>query len=143
MKSTPTLIVFLFLLSARAVAVEHPGILHKDANCLSCHADKVNGRSVHSAMAVACTVCHLMETRGDMTTTELAMPKTRICFSCHEESSGVREHSPTVKGQCLDCHAAHSSSRPLLLRADVDIQAGPLRVAAQHRRPDPPLSRRR
>ena len=143
MKSAPTLIVFLLLLPARAFAVEHPGILHKDANCLSCHADKVNGRSVHSAMAAACTVCHLMETRGDMTTTELAMPKKQICFSCHEESSELLKHSPAAKGQCLDCHAAHSSSRPMLLRADVDIQAGPLRVASQHRRPEPPLSQRR
>jgi predicted CXXCH cytochrome family protein len=123
--------------------VEHPGTLRKGANCLWCHADKVNGRSVHSAMAVRCTVCHLMETKGDMTTTELAMPKKQICFACHEQSAELRQHLPAAKGQCLDCHAAHSSSRPMLLRVDIDIQPGQLRAASQHRRPEPPLFRRR
>lgn len=100
--------------------VEHPGSIHADDNCSSCHADKSRGKSVHSAMALRCTVCHLAETQGDMTTLSLFMPKTKICFACHEQSLSVREHRPVARGLCLDCHDAHSSSRRKLLRQPTD-----------------------
>jgi predicted CXXCH cytochrome family protein len=97
-------------------AVEHPGSVHADDDCSSCHTDKARGKSVHSAMALSCTVCHLARTQGDMTTLTLLMPKSKICYACHEETSSVREHRPVVKGLCLDCHDAHSSNRHTLLR---------------------------
>lgn len=105
--------------AARAGAVEHPGVVPKDAECASCHAEKVSGKSVHSAMATSCTVCHVAMTRGDMTTMSLSMPKGKICFACHEESAALRQHVPAVKGQCVECHDAHSSDwKMLLLEAD-------------------------
>jgi predicted CXXCH cytochrome family protein len=133
MKHPPgTLVLSLFLLlllpAIRASAVEdpgveHPGALHKNDNCSSCHRDKTRGKSVHSAMAVACIVCHLAQTRGDMTTLNLEMPKEKICFSCHEKFMLLRDHSPAVKGLCVDCHDAHSSNRRMLLRNPADIAA--------------------
>ncbi len=98
-----------------ASPIEHPGILHQNDNCSSCHGDKMNGKSVHSAMTIPCTVCHLAETQGDMTTLRPMMPKEQICFACHERSSELKQHSP-VKGLCMDCHDAHSSKRRMLLR---------------------------
>ena len=95
--------------------VEHPGVVPREAECASCHAEKVSGKSVHSAMATSCTVCHVAMTRGDMTTMSLSMPKGKICFACHEESAALRQHVPAVKGQCVDCHDAHSSDRKMLL----------------------------
>jgi predicted CXXCH cytochrome family protein len=112
--------LLLLLASAPASAVEHPGIVHKDDLCSSCHADKISGKSVHSAMATPCTVCHVAQTQGDMTTMNLAMPKERICFACHEKSTESQRHSPAVKGLCVDCHDAHSSDRRLLLRQQAD-----------------------
>lgn len=100
---------------------EHPGSLDAQDNCSSCHADKANGKSVHAAMALSCTVCHLAETRGDMTTLTLFMPKPKICFACHEEASSERQHRNATKGLCLNCHDAHSSNRRLLLRDPVDL----------------------
>jgi hypothetical protein len=121
-----TLIVSLSLLlllsAARASAVEHPGILHKDDNCSSCHPDKSSGKSVHSAMALSCTVCHLAQTQGDMTTLNLAMPRQQICFACHEKSMSLQRHSLGVKGMCVDCHDAHSSNRRMLLREAIDTR---------------------
>lgn len=113
------LVVSLMLAAALpASAVEHPGVLPKDSNCSTCHANKTRGRSVHSAMATSCTVCHLTNTQGDMTTLSLAMPKAQICFACHEKSAELQKHSPALtKGSCLDCHDAHSSDRRMLLRA--------------------------
>jgi predicted CXXCH cytochrome family protein len=121
------LIVALLLLPAAVSAsavehpIEHPGVVPKDANCSSCHANKTKGNSVHSAMAMPCTVCHLATTEGDMTTLILSMPKEKICFGCHEKSAQLRRHKPTAKVGCLDCHDSHSSPRRSLLRE----QAGP------------------
>jgi len=112
------LLVLPAAMSASAVEhpIEHPGILPKDANCSSCHANKTKGKSVHSAMAIPCTVCHLATTEGDMTTLILSMPKEKICFACHEKSAQSQRHKPGAKGQCVDCHDSHNSVRRSLLR---------------------------
>ena len=115
-----TRIVFLALLlaSIQTSAVEHPGVLPRDADCSSCHAKKVSGKSVHSVMSISCTVCHVAKTQGDMTTLNLAMPREQICFACHEKSAALQQHVPVVKGSCVDCHDAHSSDQRMLLLAN-------------------------
>lgn len=116
--STRIASLLLFLLAAMpAWGVEHPGVLPIDAECSSCHAKKISGKSVHSAMSSSCTVCHVARTQGDMTTLTLAMPKEQICFACHEKSAELRQHVPVVKAPCVDCHDAHSSDQRMLLRA--------------------------
>lgn len=100
-------------------AVEHPGVLPENSECSSCHLKKVSGKSVHSVVSSSCTVCHLTQTRGDMTTLKLLMPKEEICSACHETSIALRRHLPSVasaKKTCLDCHDAHSSNQRMLLR---------------------------
>ncbi len=104
------------LAAAENRGVEHPGSVHADDNCSSCHPDKSRGKSVHSAIELSCTVCHLAQTNGDMTTLTLLMPKPKVCFACHEETWSVRQHRPVTKRPCLDCHDAHSSNRRMLLR---------------------------
>ena len=110
--------------SVRAGAVEHPGVVPKDAECTSCHAAKVRGKSVHSVMETSCEVCDLTQLQGDMTLVSVSMPKQKICFACHQESAALRQHVPAVKGQCLDCHDAHSSERKMLLRAEARNSQG-------------------
>jgi predicted CXXCH cytochrome family protein len=107
-----------------AWAVEHPGTLEKGADCSTCHAQKMMGRSVHSAMQSPCTVCHVTSTQGDMTTVSLSMPKNKICYACHEESAALRQHVPAMKGPCVDCHDAHSSQRRMLLREESRLMPG-------------------
>ncbi|MGO9127757.1 MAG: cytochrome c3 family protein [Terriglobales bacterium] len=124
MKHTPGALIgpllLLLVTAAQAATIEHPGVLSKGANCSSCHANKTEGKSVHSAMALPCTVCHLTETQGDMTTLNLFMPKGTICFACHEKSAQLQCRSPGAKA-CVECHDSHSSSRPALLREQVDV----------------------
>ena len=103
---------------ASAGGVEHPGVIPKDVECTTCHSAKVRGKSVHSVMASSCEICHLTQTRGDMTLVMLSMPKQKICFACHQESAALRQHLPSVKGLCIDCHDAHSSDRNMLLRVE-------------------------
>ena len=107
--------LLLLVLWLPAFGVEHPGTIG-NAACTSCHAAKLTGKSVHSAMATSCSVCHVMQTQGDLTTVNLAAPKERICFSCHEKAESLRRHRQAAKGQCVDCHDAHSSDREMLLR---------------------------
>lgn len=107
--------------------VEHPGIVHQDDNCSSCHADKIRGKSVHSAMELPCTICHLAQTRGDMTILTLPMPKAKICSACHEEGMLLRQHSRVGKELCLDCHDAHSSNRRMLLREPPNARRNSMR----------------
>ena len=102
-------------LTAQPRTIEHPGILHKEDNCSACHADKTRGKSVHSAMEIACTICHQAQTQGDMTLLQLELPKEEICFSCHEKTMMLRGHPEAVKKLCVDCHDAHSSSLRMLL----------------------------
>jgi predicted CXXCH cytochrome family protein len=113
-KTVISALAFLAIICA-AGAVEHPGVLHDNDNCSSCHLDKTRGRSVHSAMAIRCTICHLAQTQGDLTTLSLMMPKDKICFACHQDSTAMRRHTPAAAESCLECHDAHSSSRPMLL----------------------------
>ncbi len=134
MKYSPSVLIGSFLLLLAAIqtsAVEHPGPLPKDANCSTCHTDKTRGKSVHSAIAISCTICHLVKTQGDMSTIDLAMPREQICFACHEKSVELQRHRPVVKGDCADCHDTHSSDRRMLLRRQTDVrhphlQAGPI-----------------
>src|SRR5260370_28470117 len=93
--------LFLLLLAATSAwGVEHPGVIPLDADCSSCHAKKLSGKSVHSAMSTACTVCHVARTQGDMTTLSLAMPKELMSFACNEKSSALRQHVPLLKAPC-------------------------------------------
>jgi|SRR5579872_95312 predicted CXXCH cytochrome family protein len=96
--------------------VEHPGSINANDDCSVCHADKSRGKSVHSAMALPCTVCHVAESQGDMTTLILFMPKPKVCFACHEQSKSVAQHKTKANERCLNCHEAHSSNQPNLLR---------------------------
>lgn len=123
--SALTVSILLLLTAMHVSAVEHPGILPKDAVCSHCHVDKTRGKSVHSAMALSCTVCHLTKTQGDMTTMELATSKEQICFVCHEKSVELQQHKPVVKGDCSGCHDAHSSTRRMLLRKHAEASQLP------------------
>jgi len=117
------LVVLLLLVGAGgAAAVEHPGVLHENDDCSFCHASKTMGKSVHSAMASPCTICHLAQTQGDLTTLNLIMPKEQICFACHEKSAELRQHTPAVQGRCVECHDSHSSARRMLLREVSDLR---------------------
>ncbi len=119
-------------LSRPALANEHPGILDRQDTCSTCHADKFKGKFVHSAMTLPCTVCHVAQTKGDMTTIELLMPKEKICFACHAKSSESEDHNPPVKGACVSCHDSHASNRRMLLRQEADSHISIPMASSKH-----------
>jgi predicted CXXCH cytochrome family protein len=125
------IVSLLLLLAGTAFAVEHPGTLHKDDNCSSCHASKTSGKFVHADMGISCTTCHLAQTRGDMTTLSLLMPKERLCFACHENSPAMHPKTQVAKQLCVDCHDSHTSDRRMLLRDVADARPKSTRSPAR------------
>ncbi len=120
MAKTPqaAVVIALMLATIQASAVEHPGLAPQDVACVSCHADKAKGMSVHSAMELPCGVCHVTSRREDLMMVSLAAPRQQICSGCHLQATGANWHVPAlVKGECVDCHDPHSSRRRMLLRA--------------------------
>ena|SRR5205085_4483072 len=120
------LAAFLVVAITTMPAIEHPGIIAKGASCSSCHADKITGKSVHSAMALPCSVCHVATTEEDLTIVSLAAPKQQICFGCHLQSAKLHKPSPRDTEDCIDCHDPHSSKRRMLLRAKSDLHLAQL-----------------
>lgn len=104
--------------------------------CGFCHAPKSGAAagvgSAHDfSVDTDCVICH--DPHGGATPTLLrAGDPGRLCAQCHprgaaaDAPAGVQgrrpirdfshPHEPFAKGQCLDCHSAHSAATPHLLR---------------------------
>ncbi|MFQ5504242.1 MAG: cytochrome c3 family protein [Planctomycetota bacterium] len=71
-----------------------------------------------------CSSCHrYRSTRKRVPTwaqsmAELKMPKTELCWSCHDPFDGKYVHGPAAAGECLMCHYPHKSEFPHLVRAE-------------------------
>ena len=122
------------LLVGSALASSHPGIAGQNADCALCHADMTKGQSVHSQGELACNLCHVPRQGSDAVEFTLTLPKEEICHGCHEHSAMQAHVSSSQKKDCLDCHDAHRSARPMLLRRNIDAN-----YAQQTARPTEPL----
>ena len=104
-----------------AVAADHPE-LPQGSECLSCHAEKTKGESVHFDFTHACTVCHAVSIADGKTTITLVLPKEKICYTCHEKAA--MDKVSFMKGECVSCHDPHNSERLHLLRANLSPSEG-------------------
>lgn len=118
---TAVCIVVLAGLQVGAHAREHPVPLGKKpdpSTCVQCHADKSQGKHVHSAIAMGCTACHEVTSAKGVTLVSLVSPAIDLCFTCHEKSSDKVLHGPYAEGLCIACHSPHTSSYPDQLLSD-------------------------
>jgi predicted CXXCH cytochrome family protein len=111
-------VVCILSLAAPALAADHRN-LPAGSECLSCHAERTKGQSVHFDFAHACTVCHVVSIADGKTSIMLVLPKDKICYSCHEKAA--MDEIPYMKGECLSCHDPHNSQRTYLLRPNVPL----------------------
>ena len=100
-------------------AAEHPTRIEENSNCFECHANKVEGKYVHTAIKQGCTVCHVIENKGD-TTYVTVKQSPSVCFACHQQEVFLYEHLPYSSGWCLRCHDPHASGSPNLVRGNVN-----------------------
>jgi predicted CXXCH cytochrome family protein len=108
--------VVALMLAGPAYAAKHPVPLDPKADtatCVTCHADKTKGKSVHSAIAMGCTACHEVRNTRDATYVKLITTTPyALCFTCHADKNAAElkgtVHPPAVR-DCLKCHDPHSS----------------------------------
>ena len=106
----------LFVLAVPAVADIHPVPLEKNtdtAKCLECHADKANGKNVHTAISTGCMSCHEIRVNKDVTRVKLiTTTPSALCFTCHAGKTPAEikgtVHKPAVR-DCIKCHDPHES----------------------------------
>ena len=113
----------LLLLSSMVptFATDHPA-LPAGSNCLSCHAEKTKGQSVHFDFTQACTVCHAVTVADGKISITLVLPKEKICYTCHEKAA--MDKVSFMKGECVSCHDPHNSERLHLLLANLPLSEG-------------------
>lgn len=91
--------------------------------CLTCHQKDAKRHlwtgSTHESADVACSSCHQVHTGHDKVRDKRTQPE--VCFTCHKEQrveSKKISHHPIGEGKvaCSDCHNAHGSAGPKLLK---------------------------
>ena len=95
----------------------------RNAACLSCH-EKDSKRhlwtgSKHETNDVACSSCHKVHTSHDKVRDKRT--QAEVCYTCHKEQRAQENrisHHPIGEGKvaCSDCHNAHGSAGPKLLK---------------------------
>ena len=97
----------------------------RNAACLTCHERGSNHAlwrgSAHEAADVACSSCHKVHTNHDKVLARTSQPE--VCYTCHQEQRAQMlrpSHHPVPEGKmsCSDCHNAHGSAGPKLVRRE-------------------------
>ena len=98
-------------------------VAERNEACLTCHKKDTKRHqwdgSAHQVNDVACTNCHQVHTGHDKVRDKKTQPE--VCYACHKEQradSKKISHHPLGEGKvtCSDCHNAHGSTGPKLLK---------------------------
>lgn len=102
-------------------SVEHPFLEPEDIKsetCLGCHAEKDQGKFVHTAVTSGCESCHSATSEDGKTVITLLAPAGELCLMCHEVKEQPVMHGPYKQAQCLTCHDPHTTSFAGVTRAE-------------------------
>lgn len=90
-------------------------------SCLDCHPDKREGTTVHAAIEMGCSSCHVGEHQGEKPAPKLSLDVPDLCYTCHDKTIFEKKklHTPVAAGMCVSCHDPHATSRVKLLKAAV------------------------
>jgi DmsE family decaheme c-type cytochrome len=103
--------------------------LAKNEACLSCHQQDAKRShwegSTHQSKDVACSSCHQIHTSHDKVRDKKTQPE--VCYTCHKEQRAQMSkpsHHPVPEGKmgCSDCHNAHGSVGPKLMKRDSVVE---------------------
>lgn len=101
----------------------------RNGACLSCHEKDARrshwAGSIHQARDVACSSCHQVHSAHDKVRDKKTQPE--VCFACHKEQRAQinrPSHHPIPEGKmgCSDCHNAHGSVGPKLMKRDSVVE---------------------
>lgn len=97
--------------------------------CLTCHAKDAKRShwegSAHQNADVACSSCHKVHTAHDKVRDKKA--QAEVCYTCHKDQRAQMSkpsHHPIPEGKmgCSDCHSAHGSVGPKLMKRDSVVE---------------------
>jgi len=88
--------------------------------CTNCHDKIVAGLVLHYPVSEGCTNCHnepeANHPENPQRKVTLADKTPDLCYVCHDTKNTHKYiHSPIESGECLNCHAVHSSNTASLL----------------------------
>ena len=116
--SLSSLLLFLFMAFPASA---------EQIDCLQCHGELAQGKSVHAALAMGCPVCHSGIDARDVphritnkNSKGLSSTLPDLCFSCHERAIIARKIAHGALGMgCSGCHSPHAAQAVKLLKADL------------------------
>jgi DmsE family decaheme c-type cytochrome len=97
----------------------------QSGTCLSCHTKDAQrshwAGSIHESRDVSCASCHQVHAAHDKVRDKRTQPE--VCFACHKKQRtevNRPSHHPVLEGKvsCSDCHNAHGSVGPMLMKRD-------------------------
>jgi DmsE family decaheme c-type cytochrome len=101
----------------------------KNEACMSCHQRDAKRShwegSTHQSKDVACSSCHQIHTAHDKVRDKKTQPE--VCYTCHKEQRtqmSKPSHHPVPEGKmsCSDCHNAHGSVGPSLMKRNSVVE---------------------
>ena len=100
----------------------------QNSACQTCHAKDAKRHlwagSAHESRDVACASCHNVHSGHDKVLDKVAQPE--VCYTCHAGqriNANKPWHHPVIEGKmtCSDCHNAHGSAGPALMKRDTVV----------------------
>ncbi len=97
----------------------------QSASCIGCHKSDTNrshwAGSTHQTRDVSCANCHSVHVAKDKVLSKTT--QFEVCFACHKEQRAQvnrPSHHLVLEGKvaCSDCHNAHGSVGPKLMKRD-------------------------
>ena len=101
----------------------------RNAACMSCHQNDAKRShwdgSTHQTRDVSCTACHQVHVGHDKVRDK--KQQAEVCYTCHKEQraqANKPSHHPVPEGKmtCSDCHNAHGSVGPKLMKRDSVVE---------------------
>lgn len=98
-----------------------------EIDCMQCHSDIAQGKTVHAAVATGCTSCHTaIDARDIPHRVKNQVPKglssapPGLCYGCHDKALFEKKNIHGALGiGCSACHNPHSSGNARLVRAEM------------------------
>jgi predicted CXXCH cytochrome family protein len=98
-------------------------------DCLQCHGDLAQGKSVHPAVSMGCEACHTAVDARDIPhriTNKIAhglsADQPELCYGCHDRSMFEKKVvHPALGMGCTSCHNPHASKNAKLLKDEPPV----------------------
>jgi predicted CXXCH cytochrome family protein len=117
-------IVFLLVFFAALFFAAPPSSAEDE--CLQCHEELAQGKSVHAAVAMGCVTCHsaidarqIPHKKKNKIGKGLSSAQPDLCYGCHDQSrfTGKVVHA-AIRTRCTGCHNPHASKNTKLLTTE-------------------------